>query len=129
MTINMAFARIEDERAMPLYLTDLCCYIWEITFEYVSTKKFNNPLNIKVGDTEAKAIAARHQIVLNFSEANIHWGDKVAIIFNEEGNILALGKMEEDVWLDVTQDFKKKSFAELNIDITSLKIYNNCIFD
>ena len=122
MTINITLAQIEDEPTMPYYSIELCCYVWKIVFEYASTKKFNN-LNIKVGDTEAKAIANRHQVRLNFAEANIYWGDKVAIIFDEEGNILALGKMKEDVWLDVTDNFKKKSFAELNIDITSLKVY------
>ncbi|MBO5141679.1 MAG: hypothetical protein J6C46_01545 [Clostridia bacterium] len=126
MTINIAFATIdlEYEPFMFRHINALGHYFCEFTFEYASTKKFNNPLNIKLGETEAKAVATQQQILMNFSEANIFLGDEVAIIFNDEGNILALGKMEEDVWLDVNDDFKKKSFVELNVDITSLKIFN-----
>ena len=47
----------------------------------------------------------------------------VSVIFGDDGHILAIGNIGEDVWIDTTDKFIKKTFAELNIVITSLKVY------
>jgi len=57
------------------------------------------------------------------TDVHIYEGDKVAVIFKDNGQILAIGNTGEDAWIDTTDKFVKKTFAELNIVITSLKVY------
>ena len=49
--------------------------------------------------------------------------DAMLVIFKDDGQILAIGNIGEDAWIDTTDKFVKKAFAELNIVITSLKVY------
>ena len=41
----------------------------------------------------------------------------------DDGRVWAIGNTGEDSWIDVTDKFTKKTFAELNIVIKSLKVY------
>lgn len=105
------------------------CYISDAEEHFMAGISYDDTLVCKVGKykpspgDELTSDSIYNFILSSFEQVNIRSGDKVAVIFDEEGKILALSKMKEDVWLDVTDGFKKKSFAELNIDITSLKVY------
>lgn len=84
---------------------------------------FNNIPCIKVGDTEEEGVAFCNQLKENFKQANIYDGDKVAILFGANGSVRAIGRAGQDSWIDVTDKFVKKTFKELNIVITSLKVH------
>ena len=84
---------------------------------------FNNLPFIKVGNTEEEGKVFCNQLKENFNKAHIYDGDKVAVIFGDDGRVLAIGNTGEDSWIDATDKFAKKTFAELNIVITSLKVY------
>ncbi len=45
------------------------------------------------------------------------------MIFEDDGTVIAIGNLGEDVWIDVTDHFVKKPFKDLNIVITSLIVY------
>lgn len=92
-------------------------------FEDTSTFSFRNLPFIKVGDTKEEGEIFCNQLKENFKEAHIYDGDKVAVIFGDDGCVLAIGSMGEDAWIDTTDKFVKKTFAELNIVIKSLKVY------
>ena len=125
MNVNIKIAQM-------LCMYDTICFLSDAEEHFLAGISYDDTLVCKVGKykpspddepREETTDSIYNFILSNLEQVNIHDGDKVAVIFDEEGNILALGKMKEDVWLDVTDDFKKKSFAELNIDITSLKVY------
>ena len=80
-------------------------------------------VDIKVGNNKEEVEHFCNILKSHFNEAHIHDGDKVAVIFGDDGVVLAIGKPGEDAWIDVTDLFVKKTFAELNIVITSLKVF------
>ena len=47
----------------------------------------------------------------------------IAVIFGNDYNVIAIGKLGENLWIDVTGGFVAKAFGDLNIVITSLKVY------
>ena len=121
--VNIATARIKGLKKPPYYFDHHCYYAWDIMFEDTSTLFFYNLPFIKVGNTEEEGEVFCNQLKENFNEAHIYDGDKVAVIFGDDGRVLAIGNTGEDAWIDTTDKFVKKTFAELNIVITSLKVY------
>ncbi len=121
--VNIATAQIKGLEKPPYYSDHHCYYVWDIMFEDTSTFSFRNLPFIKVGDTKEEGEIFCNQLKENFKEAHIYDGDKVAVIFGDDGCVLAIGSMGEDAWIDTTDKFVKKTFAELNIVITSLKVY------
>lgn len=121
--LNIATARINGLTNSPYYHSHLCFYAWDITFSDTSTSLFFNLPYIKVGDTEEEGEIFCNQLKKNFEEAHIYEGDKVAIIFGENGIVKAIGRLGADLWIDTNDKFVKKTFAELNIVITSLEVY------
>lgn len=92
-------------------------------FYDTSTLQFNNLPFIKVGDNEEEAETFCDQLKENFKQAKIHNGDKVAILFETNGFVRAIGNIGQDLWIDVDNNFLKKTFKDLGIIITSLKVY------
>jgi len=121
--INIATARIKGLTKPPYYFEHRGFYAWSVTFSDSSTLGFDNLPFIKVGDTKEEGEILCNQLKENFKEAHIHEGDKVAVIFNNDGNVIAIGSIGKDLWIDVTDKFAKKTFKELNIVITSLRVY------
>lgn len=121
--VNIATARIKGLEKAPYYFEHHCHYTWDIMLEDVSTLLVYNLPFINVGNNEEKGKIFCDQIKENFEKAHIYDGNKVAIIFGDDGNVLAIGKIGEDAWIDTTDKFVKKTFAQLNINIKSLKVY------
>ena len=121
--INIATARIHGLNQPPYYFDHRCYYAWSISFSDSSTLFFKNLPFIRVADTEEDSIVKCNQLKENFKNAHIYEGDKVAIIFDKDGTVLAIGCAREDEWIDVRDNFVKKTFLELNIVVTSLKVY------
>lgn len=121
--VNIATAQIDGLAKSPYYFEHHCYYAWDIMFRNSSTLIFYNIPFIKVGDTEEEGNIFCNQIKENFNKAHINEGDKVAIIFDDSGHVIAIGSIGKDVWIDVTDKFARKTFAELKIVPTSLKVY------
>jgi len=121
--VNIATARINGLTKAPYYFEHHDYYAWEIMFSDTSTFAFHNLPFIKVGDTQEEGEVFCNQLKENFKEAHIYDGDTVAVIFGDDGCVLAIGNRGEDAWIDTSDKFAKKTFAELNIVITSLKVY------
>ena len=121
--VNIATASINGLTKSPYYFEHHCYYAWDIMFEDSSTLSFDNLPFIKVGETKKEAETFCNMIKDNFKKAYIHEGDKVAIIFEKDGHVIAIGSIGKDMWIDVTDKFVKKTFKELNINITSLKVF------
>lgn len=121
--INIATARIKGLKEPPYYFGCQCYYVCDIMFEDTSTMLLKNLPFIKVGNTEKEGKVFCDQVKKNFNKARIYDGDKVAVIFRDDGRVLAIGKIGKDVWFDIRDKFAKKTFAELNIVITELEVY------
>ena len=121
--INIATARIEGLTKPPYYFDHHCFYAWSIMFQDASKFGLYNLAVIPLGENEEEGEILCNKFKENFNEAHIHEGDKVAVIFGDDGCVLAIGNTGEDSWIDTTDKFVKKTFAELNIVITSLKVY------
>ena len=124
--VSIATARIEG-LAKPPYYFKHGYYAWDILFHDSSTVSLCDLPYIKVGDTEEEGNLFYDQLKKNFNEAHINDGDKVAVILEDdafdEGLVLAIGNIGENAWIDVTDKFVKKTFAELNIIPISLTVY------
>lgn len=121
--ICIATAKIKGLNDSPYYFEHHCYYAWKIMFEDTSTLFVNNLPFIKVGDTKEEGEIFCNHLKENFNEAHIYEGNKVAVIFEDDGNVLAIGSTGKDEWIDTTDKFVKKTFAELNINIKSLIVY------
>lgn len=121
--VNIATARIKGLEKPPYYFEHGWYYAWDIILESTSPVSFCNLPFIKVGDTQVEGEIFCNQLKENFKEAHIYDGNKVAVIFGDGGYVLAIGCMGEDAWVDATDKFVKKTFSDLNIVITSLKVY------
>ena len=121
--VSIATARINGLNKSPYYFKQGEFYAVDITFTDSSTLLFDNMPYIKVGKTREEANNFWSKMKKNFSDAHILDKNRVAIICDKYFQIVAIGNTGEDVWIDVTDQFKAKSFAELNIEITSLKVY------
>lgn len=121
--INIATARIDGLTKPPYYFEHCCFWAWGIMFSDTPTSEFYNLPFIKVGETEEEARIFCNQIKENFKQAGIYNGDKVVVLFEANGSVRAIGSIRRDSWIDVTDKFVKKTFKELNIVITSLKVY------
>ena len=123
MKINIGTARIRGLTKPFYYFEHRCCYAWDITFKETSTLLFNNLAFIPVGKTEKEAAFKQHQYLEKFEQANIHDRDRIVVIFDDEGTVIAIGKPGNNVWLDVSDGFITKTFEELKIAVTELKVY------
>ena len=121
--VNIATAHIYGLCKPPYYAENFDYYAWDIMFDNSSTLIFYNIPFIKVGDTEEEGNIFCNQIKENFNKAHINEGDKVAIIFEDSGHVIAIGSIGKDVWIDVTNKFARKTFADLNILPIFLKVY------
>jgi len=121
--ICIATARIKGLTKSPYYLEHHGYFAWDIMFYDTSTLMFDNLPCIEVGNTVEEAVNFCNQLKENFKQGNIHDGDKVAVIFKENGHVRAIGRIGQDLWVDVDDKFVKKTFEELDIIITSLKVH------
>ena len=121
--VNIATARIEGLKKAPYYFDHRCYFVWDIMFSDISTIEFYNLQCIKVGDTEEEGKLFCEQLKNNFEQANIHDGDKVAVLYGANGRVRAIGCIGQDSWIDAEDKFVKKTFEELDIIITSLKVH------
>jgi len=120
--VNIATARIKGLNEKPYYSSSFCHYVWDITFYDVSTPFLHNLAFIKAGNTEKVAKNFYNKIKGIFDKAFIFEGDKVPIICKDNGEIIAIGSMGKDIWIDVNDKFVKKTFKELNIEVATLKV-------
>lgn len=126
--VNIATARIKGLKKEPYFL-DNWFWGWEIVFSDFSTLGISNflldhALIIDVGDTEEEGKVTCNQIRENFKNSHIKNGDRIALLYESNGSIIAIGNLAEDSWIDVQDNFVKKTFKELNIIIiSSLKVH------
>lgn len=127
--IGIATARINGLTKSPDYRTSF--FAWKIMFSerslnfdgiYDLDESFYN-LAMNVGDIKAVAESRCNTIKKQFEKVHISDGDRVAIIFKEDRHIRAIGTIGRDCWIDVDDSFSIKTFEELNIVITSLKVH------
>ena len=123
--INIATARIRGLNAKPYYFRHKDFYAWDIMFEDTPTTCtcFESLPLIKVGNTKEEGEDFCNKLKKNFKDALIFDGTKVTILFEDNGRIIAIGNTIEDAWIDPTDKFSKKTFLELNIIITSLRVF------
>ena len=121
--ICIATAQIRGLNDSPYYFEHHCFYAWRIIFLKPSTIRIDNLPVIPVGETKEEGEKFCNQLKQNFREALIHEGEKVAVIFEDDGQVLAIGSLGSNLWIDTRDKFVKKTFKELNININSLKVY------
>ena len=85
--------------------------------------KFNGADHVEL---EAVEYASEEDCLIrqeNFKKADIKYNEQVAVLYQEDGSVIAIAKKGEDMWLDVRDNLTPKTFEELNVSITSLKAF------
>ncbi len=122
--LSIATAKISGLESSPYYFNSKCYWAWNIMFNKSSSLLFNNlPFIYLTKDSEEEAIKCCNELKSQFASADIYDGDKVAIMFREDGSVRAIGRIGVNAWIDVEDNFTFKTFAELNIAITSLTVH------
>lgn len=120
--VTIATARIKlNER--PYYHKYLCDYEWDIMFHQSSDPLCCDLRGIKVGNTEEEGKTFCEKLKDNFKQAGINDGDRVVLLYNKKEGVRAIGRIGVDLWIDAKDIFAVKTFEELNIVFTSLKVH------
>ena len=123
--IGIGIARIGGIEKEPYYFEEKNYYAWKIKFSKVSTAWLNNLPFIYLGNTleEANIKVEKHRS--NFKLAEIYEDEMVSVMFdtNNQNDVIAVASLGRNNWIDIRDDFKLKSFTELDIKIASLVIY------
>lgn len=122
--IQVAYATINGVTSEPYWFEHKSYFVWDIIFSKSSCTLFSDLPYIKVGDTWEEAHKFCVQLKKQFARAKIADGDKVTVLFGNDGHPIAIGSTrKKDSWVDVRDNFTKKSFKELNILVTSLEMH------
>lgn len=97
-------------------------YAFDIMFDNASTLGFYNLSANKAGDDYEEAENFWNEVKASFEFIGIDDGDKVAVIF-KNNEVIAIGKIGQDLWIDTINGFTAKTFKELDFQINSLKVY------
>lgn len=122
-TVSIATAKIKGIDERPYYSDHFCWYVWDINFSDPSTLFVKNLTFIKCANTKGYARVVWKKFKENFNTAGIHDGDKVAVMSDYAGDVMAIGRIGADVWIDVRDKFKIKKFADFNIVVRSLIVH------
>ena len=98
--VGISTARIKGLKEEPYWFEHHCFWAWGINFEEASYLGFLNLSTIYLDEEEEKA-----EDVCN------------------KFNIMAIGRIGADKWVDVKDKFVCKTFKDLNIIIAALKIH------
>ena len=123
MKVNIGTARITGLTKPFYYFEHRCCYAWDIMFKDTSTLMFNNIPFIEIGESEGQAKFKHTQILRNFEEAHIHEGERVAVIFRDDGVVVAIGNLGQNVWIDCFDNFCPKPFGGLHLKVNGLIVH------
>lgn len=121
--VNIATAQIRGLEQKPYYFNQKCFWACDIKFFNTSCIFFDHIPFIKVGNTKEEANIVWEQLKDNFAKAGIREEDKVTILFEDNGHTLAIGQNAGDYWIDVGDKFAVKTFEELDITFSSLKVW------
>lgn len=109
--IGIAIARINGLKNTPYYFDAKCFWACDILFFDTSSLKFTNLPWIWLSEnSKSEAEQEYDKLKKNFSDAGIYDGDKVAVMFRENGRVIAIGSIGIDCWIDVENRFVKKNF-------------------
>lgn len=122
-SIGITTATIKGLNEKVYYFEHKCFWAWDIKFENYPLFTFNDLCWLYMGDTEEEAKKARRIIKKIFDNNYIFDDSKVAILYDNDG-VIAIGKSNEDCWIDVRDSYKVKCFKELIT--TAENIFVNC---
>ena len=123
MELNIATAKIHGLERESFYFEEKCCYAFRIMFYSTSTLLFGNLPHIVAGETKEEAEKFCNQLKENFKKVGIHERGDGVICFESDGSVIAIGKRGVDLWIDVNDNFTCKTFKELKLHFTSMKLY------
>lgn len=121
--LNIATAKIRGLNSSPYYFESKCYWAWEIQWEDCSSCFLSSLPFLKMGDTEDEAQLFCNTVKRNFHSAGIYEGSKIVILFSNNGTVIAIGRVGQDIWIDINDKFRKKTFKELNIKVSTLKVF------
>jgi len=123
-TIGITSATIRGLNEKVYYLDAKCFWAWDIKFESYPLFTFTNLCFLCMGETEDEARKTRRKIKKIFDNNYIHDGDRVAIIYDNDG-VVAIGKNRHDCWIHVRDKYKFKTFKELKLNFDELVVACN----
>jgi len=118
--VGIIHTRIRSIANSIIWNKGLGFYCTNINFEN-NIPLFSNTFRIKCEKYHKCAVEFQDRIIEQFHLADIHNGDEVAILF-EENMAIAISKLGSSKWIDVN-DFEIKRFSDLDITITDLTVY------
>ncbi len=120
--ISIGTARIEGLTYEPHYDEAQHHFYWKFSFHDSSMLFYQDISFICIGD-DRDAAKGHFAIVCElFRTANIYEGDKVAVISDDNGKVLAIAGIGEEKWIDV-RDYRLKLFKNLDIQYDSLRVF------
>lgn len=123
MRAGMTTARICGLKGSIYYHRRLSRYVWNVTFEGAATS-IQKYWIMEAGkdDEEEEVKKYQEEITKKLGELEIFNGNKVAILFDSQGEVFAIASLGKDKWVSIKYgNFVIRSFGDFNV--TSLKVY------
>lgn len=121
MNARITTARICGLNGNAHYYKEKGVYTWNVGFADAATS-IQKYWILKAGNTEAEVKKYQKKITKKLAEFQIFNGNKVALLFDDTGTVLAIAPIGQDVWFSIKDEkMVKKSFDDYKI--TSLKVY------
>ena len=98
-------------------------FMIEVSFPNLPVVTYFSHLHLWPKVTGDEALETFLNLKATFAALDISDGSEVIVLYNDDGKILAIGAIGTDAWIDTNDNYKIKSFKDLNIIITSLKVY------
>lgn len=96
-------ARIRGLNKSPFCFKHRCCYAWDITFDASHKLYFKPVVKIIMGKTLKEAKQTYKQAKKLFKAAHIHNNDEVVVLFDQNGDIRAIGSDGQNCYIDVVR--------------------------
>lgn len=122
-SMNVALGKIRGLDRPKYYCKEKGRYHWWLHFTDTTTSRFHNLAGIYLSEDEDEAEKVLQQFKKNFKAVGIKEDMEVIVLFEDDNFVYAIGLPERDLWIDVNDQFIVKTFGELDVLATSLKMY------
>lgn len=120
---NIGAACIEGLEKEPYYFEHWCYWASDIRFSDTPCIFINHICQIKMGDTLEEAKIFWNQLKESFAKVGIVENVTVSVLFENNGDVIAIGSPAGKYWIDVRDKFKVKALKELDITFDALKAW------
>ena len=121
--ITIGTSRIEGLTYEPHYDEENHYFYWKFTFTDSSMLLYQDLSFVCIGDDREAAKGHYAEVCEKLRACDIREGEKVAVLSEDDGKVIAIAGIGEETWIDVKDWYTLKSFKDLFAPYDSLRVF------